>query len=607
MVTLVNRAKMATSTTGTGTITLGSAVTGFQTFADAGITNGMTVRYVIENGDNFEIGSGTYTASGTTLSRTVSESSNSDSALNLSGSSEVFLTAIAADFDAKLDKTGGTMTGVLAMGSNAITTSSTVDGRDLSVDGTKLDGIEASATADQTAAEIRTLVESASDSNVFTDADHSKLNAIEASATADQTDAEIRAAVEAASDSNVFTDADHSKLNAIEASADVTDATNVAAAGALMDSEVTNLAEVKAFDASDYATAAQGTLATNALPKSGGAMTGAITTNSTFDGRDVATDGTKLDGIESNATADQTDAEIRAAVEAASDSNVFTDADHTKLNGIEASATADQSNAEIRAAVEAASDSNVFTDDDHSKLNAIEASADVTDATNVTAAGALMDSEVTNLAQVKAFDSSDYATAAQGTTADAALPKSGGAMTGAITTNSTFDGRDVATDGTKLDTIETNADVTDTANVTSAGALMDSECASLADVKALNQSLVTTATPTFARLKLTQTTVAANSSATTLDFSAANNFLVNMSADTTFTWSNLSGAVGCSGNIVLVQDATGGRDFTLPSEAKKPIDGATIVQNTGANEISVLSYYVMSSSQVLVNYIGDFA
>jgi hypothetical protein len=46
----------------------------------------------------------------------------------------------------------------------------------------KLDFIEASATADQTASEIRTLVESASDSNVFTDADHSKLNAIAASA-----------------------------------------------------------------------------------------------------------------------------------------------------------------------------------------------------------------------------------------------------------------------------------------------------------------------------------------------------------------------------------------------------------------------------------------
>ena len=84
---------------------------------------------------------------------------------------------------------------------------------------------------------------------------------------------------------------------------------------------------------------------------------------------------TKLGGIEEGATADQTDAEIRTAVEAATDSNVFTDADHSKLNGIEASATADQTDAEIRTAVENASDSNVFTDADHSKLNGIEAGA----------------------------------------------------------------------------------------------------------------------------------------------------------------------------------------------------------------------------------------
>jgi len=111
------------------------------------------------------------------------------------------------DFSAGIDVTGN------------ITVSGTVDGRDVAADGTKLDGIESSATADQTAAEIRTLVESASDSNVFTDADHSKLNGIEASATADQTAAEIRTLVESASDSNVFTDADHTKLNGIEASA----------------------------------------------------------------------------------------------------------------------------------------------------------------------------------------------------------------------------------------------------------------------------------------------------------------------------------------------------------------------------------------------------
>jgi len=54
------------------------------------------------------------------------------------------------------------------------------------------------------------------------------------------------------------------------------------------------------------------------------------------------------------------------------------------------------------------------------KVGGIEAGADVTDTANVTAAGALMDSEVTNLAAVKAFDPTDYATAAQGALADTA-------------------------------------------------------------------------------------------------------------------------------------------------------------------------------------------
>ena len=56
------------------------------------------------------------------------------------------------------------------------------------------------------------------------------------------------------------------------------------------------------------------------LAKSGGAMTGAITTNSTFDGRDVGTDGSKLDGIEASATADQTAAQIKTALENGIDS-----------------------------------------------------------------------------------------------------------------------------------------------------------------------------------------------------------------------------------------------------------------------------------------------
>ncbi len=98
MAKLVNRAKVATTTTGTGTVTLGTAEAGYMSFADAGVVDGDVVQYVIEDAnDGWEIGTGTYTASGTTLSRTVSQSSNSDAAINLSGDAVVFVAAIQAD------------------------------------------------------------------------------------------------------------------------------------------------------------------------------------------------------------------------------------------------------------------------------------------------------------------------------------------------------------------------------------------------------------------------------------------------------------------------------------------------------------------------------
>ena len=185
---------------------------------------------------------------------------------------------------------------------------------------TKLDGIESSATADQTDTEIRTAVENASDSNVFTDADHTKLNGIEASATADQSDSEIKTAYENNSDTNAFTDADHTKLDGIEASAtaDQTNAEIRVAVEAATDSNV--------FTDADH---------------------------------------TKLNGIEASATADQTNDEIKAAVEAASDSNTFTDADHTKLNSVETNAdVTDMSN--VRSSLDGAMTSNTLTVGDSS-------------------------------------------------------------------------------------------------------------------------------------------------------------------------------------------------------------------------------------------------
>ena len=75
--------------------------------------------------------------------------------------------------------------------------------------------------------------------------------------------------------------------------------------------------------------------------------------------------------------------------------------------------------------------------------------------------------------------------------------------TGDITVAGTVDGRDVSTDGTKLDGIEVAADVTDTVNVEAAGALMDSELTNITAVKALDQGVSTTDTPTFAGVNTT--------------------------------------------------------------------------------------------------------
>ena len=95
MLTYADRVKETTTTTGTGTLTLAGAVPGYQSFT-AALTTGALVTYGLLNGNAWEVGQGTFTTSGLTLSRTLIASSTG-SLLSLSGTSTVFLTVAARD------------------------------------------------------------------------------------------------------------------------------------------------------------------------------------------------------------------------------------------------------------------------------------------------------------------------------------------------------------------------------------------------------------------------------------------------------------------------------------------------------------------------------
>ncbi len=131
-----DRVRETTTTTGTGTLTLSGAVTGFQSFSSA-LSNGDTTYYGIFEGStgNFEVGLGTFTASGTTLARTtVLASSNSGSAINLTAAADVFITqpagkAVYLDASGYIDTADGrNVTNVAASTAATLATARNIGG-----------------------------------------------------------------------------------------------------------------------------------------------------------------------------------------------------------------------------------------------------------------------------------------------------------------------------------------------------------------------------------------------------------------------------------------------------------------------------------------------
>ena len=179
-----------------------------------------------------------------------------------------------------------------------------------------------------------------------------------------------------------------------------------------------------------------------------------------------------------------------------------------------------------------------FANGDKTKLDGIEESADVTDTTNVTAAGALMDSELTDLAGVKGVTISTLQV----------KPSEGAFANG---------------DKTKLNSIEASADVTDTANVTAAGALMDSEVD--ADIKTLSLPASTTIS-TFAKTFLDDADAAAvRSTLGIADAASVSNFVPR-----SITFTDTSAYLSLADNAALDVDAG---DFSLSFWARLDSSG----------------------------------
>ena len=320
---------------------------------------------------------------------------------------------------------------VTSAGSGAIITT---------VERSKLGAIEANATADQTGAEIKTAYEA--ETKAFTDAQFDKLAAIDDNATANQTDAHL---VSRANHTGTQTAATISDFDA-EVSNNTSVTANTAKVSA--DGLVTTHSDVTSAGSGAIITTVErsklGAIEANATADQTGAEIKTAYEAETKAFTDAQFD--KLAAIDDNATANQTDAHLvsranhtgtqaaatisdfdaevsnntsvtantakvsadglvttHSDVTSAGSGAIITTVERSKLGAIEANATADQTGAEIKTAYEA--ETKAFTDAQFDKLAAIEDNADVTDATNVAAAGAVMNTGNETIAGTKTFSS----------------------------------------------------------------------------------------------------------------------------------------------------------------------------------------------------------
>ena len=170
---------------------------------------------------------------------------------------------------------------------------------------------------------------------------------------------------------------------------------------------------------------------------------------------------------------------------------------------------------------------------------------------------------------------SDDRSAANTTTADAALPRAGGAMTGAITTNSTFDGVDVAVRDAVLTTTTNTAN---TANTTA------------------NAAATLTAVQTFTAGQRGEVTALTDASSIATDLALSNNFSVTLAGNRTLA-NPTNTVAGQSGSIFITQDGTGSRTLAFGTNFKF-VAGTAPTLSTAASSIDRIDYVVASATQI---------